>query len=71
MHKIPWSSFVPMENEIKNQMFQKFTEMYKKSFYIQGDEYQLFNKEFADYCGVKYAIGVGNGLDALMLILRA
>ena len=68
---IPWSSFVPMENEIKKDIELKFAEMYKKSFYIQGDEYYSFNKEFADYCGVKYAIGVGNGLDALMLILRA
>lgn len=71
MRKIPWSSFVPMENEIKNEIKSKFSEMYKKSFYIQGEEYEGFNKEFASYCGTKYAIGVGNGLDALMLILRA
>ncbi|MBO6286324.1 MAG: DegT/DnrJ/EryC1/StrS family aminotransferase [Bacilli bacterium] len=69
--KIPWSSFVPMENEIKEDVEKKFSEMYKASFYIQGNEYACFNKEFAEYCGVKYAIGVGNGLDALMLILRA
>ena len=71
MHKIPWSSFIPMENEIKDEVKTKFDEMYKASYYIQGKEYEAFNKEFAEYCGVKYAIGVGNGLDALMLILRA
>ena len=71
MKKIPWASFVPMENEIKNEITSKFQEMYKTSLYIQGNEYNCFNKEFADYCGVKYAVGVGNGLDALMLILRA
>ncbi len=71
MHKIPWSSFIPMENEIKEEVFTKFKEMYNKSYYIQGSEYDSFNREFAQYCGVKYAIGVGNGLDALMLILRA
>lgn len=69
--KIPWSSFVPMENEIKEEVENKFREMYKASFYIQGNEYASFNKEFAEYCGTKFAIGVGNGLDALMLILRA
>jgi dTDP-4-amino-4,6-dideoxygalactose transaminase len=71
MKKIPWSSFIPMENEIKEEIENKFKEMYKASFYIQGQEYASFNKEFAKYCGTKYAIGVGNGLDALMLILRA
>ncbi len=71
MKKIPWSSFVPMENEIKEEIENKFKAMYKASFYIQGNEYTCFNKEFAEYCGTKYAIGVGNGLDALMLILRA
>ena len=71
MSNIPWSSFVPMEDEIRDEIFAKFKEMYKASFYIQGNEYMCFNKEFAKYCGVKYAIGVGNGLDALMLILRA
>lgn len=71
MKQIPWSSFIPMENEIENEIMNKFKEMYKASFYIKGNEYDLFNKEFAEYCGTKYAIGVGNGLDALMLILRA
>jgi len=71
MRKIPWSSFIPMENEIKDEVYKKFDDMYKSSYYIQGKEYEAFNKEFASYCGAKYAIGVGNGLDALMLILRA
>ena len=71
MTKIPWSSFVPMENEIKEEIFDKFGQMYNTSFYIQGDEYYAFNREFAEYCGTRFAVGVGNGLDALMLILRA
>lgn len=71
MKNIPWSSFIPMQNEIKESVRQKFDEVYSKATYIQGEEYRKFNAEFADYCGVKYAIGVGNGLDALMLILRA
>ena len=71
MKRIPWSTFVNMENEIKEEVINKFKEMYDKSSYIQGEQYQVFNDEFARYCGVKYAIGVGNGLDALMLILRA
>jgi dTDP-4-amino-4,6-dideoxygalactose transaminase len=38
--------------------------------YILGDELAAFEKEFAAYCGVQHAVGVGNGLDALSLILR-
>ena len=40
-------------------------------WFIQGKECEAFEKEFADYCGVKHCIGVANGLDALSLILRA
>lgn len=40
-------------------------------WYILGSELASFEKEFANFCGTKYAIGVGNGLDALSLVLRA
>jgi len=40
-------------------------------WYVLGQELAAFEREFADYCGVRHAIGVGSGLDALMLILRA
>jgi len=40
-------------------------------WYIHGEELRAFESEFAEYCNVKYCIGVGNGLDALHLILRA
>jgi len=40
-------------------------------WYIMGNELTQFETEFAAYCGVKHAIGVANGLDALILVLRA
>ncbi|HUB90968.1 MAG TPA: DegT/DnrJ/EryC1/StrS family aminotransferase [Dyella sp.] len=40
-------------------------------WYILGQELAAFEQEFAQYCGVRHAVGVGNGLDALSLILRA
>jgi dTDP-4-amino-4,6-dideoxygalactose transaminase len=40
-------------------------------WYLQGNELMQFEENFATYCGVKYCIGVANGLDALILILRA
>lgn len=40
-------------------------------WYIMGNELTQFETEFSAYCGVKHAIGVANGLDALILVLRA
>ena len=40
-------------------------------WYVLGDELEAFEREFAAYCGVRHAVGVGNGLDALSLILRS
>src|SRR5512137_386847 len=40
-------------------------------WYILGSEVEAFETEFARYCGADYCVGVGNGLDALHLILRA
>jgi dTDP-4-amino-4,6-dideoxygalactose transaminase len=42
-----------------------------RAWYILGEEVSAFEEEFAAYCGVKYAVGTGNGLDALRLILQA
>ena len=39
--------------------------------YVLGDELAAFEREFAGWCGVRHAVGVGNGLDALALVLRA
>ncbi|MGA0555901.1 DegT/DnrJ/EryC1/StrS family aminotransferase [Larkinella sp. VNQ87] len=40
-------------------------------WYVLGRELEAFENQFAAYCGTKYGIGVGNGLDAINLILRA
>lgn len=39
--------------------------------YLQGEENEGFSREFAAYCGTRYALGVANGLDALSLIIKA
>ena len=43
----------------------------RSGWYILGDEVTNFEKEYAEYCGSQYCVGVGSGLDALSLILRA
>jgi len=42
-----------------------------KGWFILGDEVRAFERNFSNYCGTKYCIGVGNGLDALVLIFKA
>lgn len=42
----------------------------ESGWYILGEKVKTFEKEFAEYCGTKYCIGVANGLDALILILE-
>lgn len=50
---------------------QKLGDISDRGWYILGEEVKQFEAEFAAYCGTKYCIGVGNGLDALVLILRS
>ena len=69
--KIPFMSFKPMEKELEVDLRAAFERVYNNSWYIEGTEDETFEKAFAEYCGVNYCVGVGNGLDALMLALKA
>lgn len=69
--KIPFASFEEMHKEIEREMLTKFTEVYRRNWFIQGEEVSKFEKEFAAYMGCDYCAGVGNGLDALYLALKA
>ena len=68
---IPFLDFKSMHSEIEKEMTEKFSEVYNSYWYVLGKQVEEFEKEFADYCGVKYCVGVGNGLEALLLILKA
>ena len=69
--KIPFVSFEKMHDEIKDELTGKFQQVLAKNWFIQGEELAKFEEEYAAYCGVKYCVGVGNGLDALFLPLKA
>ena len=69
--KIPFVSFLPMERELEQDLRAAFERVFARSWYIGGAEDEAFEKAFAQYCGSKYCVGVGNGLDALMLALKA
>ncbi|MCR5202176.1 MAG: DegT/DnrJ/EryC1/StrS family aminotransferase [Lachnospiraceae bacterium] len=69
--KVPFVSFLPMEKEFGDELKNAFNRVLSKSWYIEGDEDKNFEKNFSEYCETNYCIGVGNGLDALMLSLKA
>lgn len=69
--KIPFVTFKPMEAELDKELRTAFDRVYTRSWYIEGVEDETFEKAFAEYCDSKYCVGVGNGLDALFLALKA
>ena len=69
--KVPFVSFLPMEHELDKELRDAFERVYTRSWYIGGQEDLDFEKAFAVFCGTDYCIGTGNGLNALMLALKA
>ena len=69
--KVPFASFEPMHNELKEGLEKAFHSVMEKNYFIQGSECEAFDKEFAEYCNANYCIGVDNGLNALYLVLKA
>lgn len=69
--KIPFVTFKPLEAELDKEIRNAFDRVYTRSWYIEGVEDEKFEKVFAEYCNSKYCVGVGNGLDALFLALKA
>lgn len=68
---IPFLDLKAPHEELRAELSLAFERVLNSGWYIQGDELKLFEREFASYCEVEQCIGVGNGLDALHLILRA
>lgn len=55
----------------KDEFDTVFNSFLDSGHYVLGNNVTAFEEEFADYCGVSCCVGTGNGLDALMLILKA
>lgn len=65
--KVPFVSFLPMEKELNTQLRTVLERVFERSWHIGGEEDKKFETAFADFCNMKYCVGVGNGLDALIL----
>jgi dTDP-4-amino-4,6-dideoxygalactose transaminase len=71
MKQIPFLNMKAQYEEIRNEIDMAYSRVMESGWYILGEECESFEQEFAKYCGAYYCIGVGNGLEALHLILRA
>jgi len=68
---IPFLDMRSPYQELKHELDNAYQQVMESGWYIMGNELDAFEREFADYCGTRHCVGVGNGLDALHLILRA
>lgn len=68
---IPFVDLRAQYNSIKEEIDEAIQSVLNHSSFIMGEELKKFEEEFAQFCDVKYAIGVANGSDALTLALRA
>ena len=68
--QVPFLDLQAAYAELKPELDEAYSRVMSSGHYIMGQETASFEAEFAGYCGAAYCIGVGNGLDALHLILR-
>src|SRR5690554_2500505 len=68
---IPFLDLKAINAQYRDELIEACTRVIDSGWYIAGNELAQFEQAFASYCGTKHAIGVANGLDALILTLRA
>ncbi|MBB6186034.1 DegT/DnrJ/EryC1/StrS family aminotransferase [Rhodanobacter sp. MP7CTX1] len=68
---VPFLSLKEVNARYADELKAAAARVIDSGWYVLGDEVAAFEREFAGYCGLRHAVGVGNGLDALSLILRA
>jgi dTDP-4-amino-4,6-dideoxygalactose transaminase len=71
MKQVPFLSLKDVNHRFADDLKAAACRVIDSGWYIMGDELDAFESAFAQYCGVKHCIGMGNGLDALTQTLRA
>ena len=70
MTSVRYIPFLHIHPEIKKEITLQFERFYDEQKYIMGEGLEAFEKAYADFNGAEHAIGVGNGHDALFIILK-
>jgi len=69
--RIPFLELKPTYLELKDEFNAAWHRVMDSGWYLLGSELESFEQEYAAYCDAKHCVGVGSGLDALPLALRA
>jgi len=69
--RILFNSLEHQHDLIREEVLAAMAEVYASNNFILGGKVKIFEQEFANYIGVKHCIGVGNGLDAIKISLKA
>ncbi len=69
--KVPYVNLGLQHQEDKQELLSKVSQLLDSGMFILGDEVKQFEETFAKISGTKYAVGVANGTDSLMLSMRA
>jgi dTDP-4-amino-4,6-dideoxygalactose transaminase len=68
---VPFLNIEPMHKTVKAEILKEIEKIYDSNWFILGEAVKRFEESFAQFCGAEECAGVGNGLDALYLIMRA
>ena len=68
---LPFLDLKAINKKHRKDLIEAAKRVIDSGWYILGSEVKAFEKEFAKYCGTRYCIGVANGLDALLIVIRA
>jgi dTDP-4-amino-4,6-dideoxygalactose transaminase len=69
--RVPFLDLKSVNRNVEGLLEDAFRRVVNSGWYIQGKELEAFESEFAEYCKVEHCVGVGNGLDAIHLLLAA
>ena len=69
--QIGYTDFERMHGPLQEKFQKAYEDTFASQWFVQGKHVTAFEEHFAEYCGAKHCIGVGNGLDALRLLLMA
>ncbi|MDJ0625431.1 MAG: DegT/DnrJ/EryC1/StrS family aminotransferase [Candidatus Caenarcaniphilales bacterium] len=69
--KVPFLDLQKVNSRFQDQFQDTLSAILDSGWFILGDKVEAFEKDFAEYCGVKHSVAVANGLEAIVLILKA
>jgi len=68
---VPFLDLVTPHRELEEELVAAFREAVRSAAFVGGPQVEAFEREFAEYCGAKYCVGVANGTDAVRFALMA